>query len=33
MKIKRAELAQEISRTLGRAAVVELYPAQVKQEV
>jgi len=33
MKIKRADLAQEISRTLGRAAVVELYPAQVKQEV
>jgi long-chain acyl-CoA synthetase len=33
MKIKRADLAQEISKALGRAAVVELYPAQVKQEV
>jgi long-chain acyl-CoA synthetase len=33
MKIKRADLAQEMSRTLGRAAVVELYNAQVKQEV
>jgi long-chain acyl-CoA synthetase len=33
MKIKRSELAQEISRTLGRAAVVELYRAQVQQKV
>jgi long-chain acyl-CoA synthetase len=33
MKIKRTELAQEISKSLGRAAVVELYPSKVRQEV